>query len=510
MTPPRSSQVWRHDGMVVRYIDVETLKHETPMLAVGVFEGTETLSGWLEIIDRALGGVILRVLSSGDFRGKSGEELVLYGPENTGLKRLLLIGLGQPDKFDSESVRRAAGRAVRVAERMRLGSLSISLDAFSDFDTASTAQAAAEGAVLAAWKFRELKTDKSTGTSDVTTLDILGSDDAAEVSRAVETGAKIADAANFARALQSRPGNVATPFHLAEEAERMAAQVGLDITVFDERRMLDEGMHAILAVSRGSQEEARLIVMKHNGGEDRESPLVLVGKGLTFDAGGISLKPPKGMEDMKFDMSGGAAVIGAMKAIAELGIPANVVGIVPASENLPSGNALKPGDVIDTLAGKTVEVINTDAEGRLILADALCYGAQLHPAAMVDCATLTGAVVIALGHQAAAVLGNQQGLIDELISAGKSSGERCWPLPLWDDYREQLDSETADLSNVGGRPAGSITAAKFLSEFVGDTPWAHLDIAGTAYGDGKLPYQRKGAYGFPTRMLIHWVRSRAG
>ena len=496
--------------MVVRYIDVETLKHETPMLAVGVFEGTETLSGWLEIIDGALGGVILRVLSSGDFRGKSGEELVLYGPENTGLKRLLLIGLGQPDKFDSESVRRAAGRAVRVAERMRLGSLSISLDAFSDFDTASTAQAAAEGAVLAAWKFRELKTDKSTGTSDVTTLDILGSDDAAEVSRAVETGAKIADAANFARALQSRPGNVATPFHLAEEAERMAAQVGLDITVFDERRMLDEGMHAILAVSRGSQEEARLIVMKHNGGEDRESPLVLVGKGLTFDAGGISLKPPKGMEDMKFDMSGGAAVIGAMKAIAELGIPANVVGIVPASENLPSGNALKPGDVIDTLAGKTVEVINTDAEGRLILADALCYGAQLHPAAMVDCATLTGAVVIALGHQAAAVLGNQQGLIDELISAGKSSGERCWPLPLWDDYREQLDSETADLSNVGGRPAGSITAAKFLSEFVGDTPWAHLDIAGTAYGDGKLPYQRKGAYGFPTRMLIHWVRSRAG
>jgi len=496
--------------MVVRYIDVETLKHETPMLAVGVFEGTETPSGWLEIIDRALGGAILRVLSSGDFRGKSGEELVLYGPENTGLKRLLLIGLGQPDKFDSESVRRAAGRAVRVAERMRLESLSISLDAFSNFDAASTAQAAAEGVVLAAWKFRELKTDKSTGTSDVTTVDILGSDDAAEVSRAVETGAKIADAANFARALQSRPGNVATPFHLAEEAERMAVQVGLDITVFDERRMIDEGMHAILAVSRGSQEEARLIVMKHSGGEDREPPLVLVGKGLTFDAGGISLKPPTGMEDMKFDMSGGAAVIGAMKAIAELGIPANVVGIVPASENLPSGNALKPGDVIDTLAGKTVEVINTDAEGRLILADALCYGAQLHPAAMVDCATLTGAVVIALGHQAAAVLGNQQGLIDELISAGKSSGERCWPLPLWDDYREQLDSETADLSNVGGRPAGSITAAKFLSEFVGDTPWAHLDIAGTAYGDGKLPYQRKGAYGFPTRMLIHWVRSRAG
>ena len=510
MTPPRSSQVWRHDGMVVRYIDVETLKHETPMLAVGVFEGTETPAGWLEIIDRALGGAILRVLSSGDFRGKSREELVLYGPENTGLKRLLLLGLGQPDKLDSESVRRTAGLAVRVAERMRLESLSISLDAFSNIDATSIAQAAAEGAVLAGWKFRELKTDISTGTSDVTTVDILGLNNAAGLSRAVETGAKIADAVNFARALQSRPGNIATPAHLAEEAERMAAQVGLDITVFDERRMLDEGMHAILAVSRGSQEEARLIVMKHNGGDDGEPPLVLVGKGLTFDAGGISLKPPKGMEDMKFDMSGGAAVMGAMKAIAELGVPVNVVGIVPSSENLPSGNALKPGDVIDTLAGKTVEVINTDAEGRLILADALYYGARLDPAAMVDCATLTGAVVIALGHQAAAVLGNQEDLIDELVSAGKSSGERCWPLPLWDGYREQLDSETADLRNVGGRPAGSITAAMFLSEFVGDAPWAHLDIAGTAYGDGKLPYQRKGAYGFPTRMLIHWVRSRAG
>ena len=496
--------------MLVRYVDVEPLKHETPMLTVGVLEGTETLTGWLAILDTALGGAIRRALSSGDFRGKSGDELVLYGSGNTGFRRLLLLGLGQSDRLDWESVRRTAGRAIRVAERMRLESLSISLDAFSDIDATSTAQAAAEGAALAGWKFRELKTDLSTDPPDVTAVDIVGVDDITGVSRAVETGAKIAVATNFARTLQSRPGNVATPAHLAEEAERMAAQVGLDITVFNERRLRDEGMHAILAVSRGSEEEARLIVLKHNGGADGEAPLVLVGKGLTFDAGGISLKPPKGMEDMKFDMSGGAAVMGAMQAIAELGVPANVVGIVPSSENLPSGSALKPGDVIDTLAGKTVEVINTDAEGRLILADALHYGARLEPAAMVDCATLTGSVVIALGHQAAAVLGNREDLVDELVSAGESSGERCWPLPLWDVYREQLDSETADLLNVGGRPAGSITAAIFLSEFVGEVPWAHLDIAGTAYGDGKLPYQRKGAYGFPTRMLIHWVRSRAG
>jgi leucyl aminopeptidase len=216
------------------------------------------------------------------------------------------------------------------------------------------------------------------------------------------------------------------------------------------------------------------------------------------------------MEDMKFDMSGGAAVIGAMQAIAELGVKANVVGIVPSSENLPSGSAIKPGDVIGSLAGKTIEVINTDAEGRLILADALAWGARMSPAAMVDCATLTGSVVVALGHHAAAVFGNDEDLVAELIAAGTRSGERCWQLPLWDEYREQLDSETADLQNVGGRPAGSITAAAFLREFVGDARWAHLDIAGTAYGEGKLPYQRKGAYGFPTRLLVEWVRSRAG
>jgi leucyl aminopeptidase len=235
-----------------------------------------------------------------------------------------------------------------------------------------------------------------------------------------------------------------------------------------------------------------------------------VGKGLSFDAGGISLKPAAGMEEMKYDMSGGAAVIGAMQAIAELGVKANVVGLVPSSENLPSGRATKPGDVISSLAGKTIEVINTDAEGRLILADALAWGARMKPAAMVDCATLTGSVIIALGHHAAAVMGNDDDLVEELRAAGAASGERCWPLPLWKEYRKQLDSTTADLQNVGGRPGGSITAGAFLSEFVGETKWAHLDVAGTAWGEGSLSYQRKGALGFPTRLLVEWVRSRVG
>jgi leucyl aminopeptidase len=301
---------------------------------------------------------------------------------------------------------------------------------------------------------------------------------------------------------------VATPTHLGEEAKRLGKEWGLHVTVLGPKEIKEEGMGALMAVAQGSDEPPQFIILEHKGGEKDDAPLVLVGKGLTFDAGGISIKPASGMEDMKFDMSGGAAVIGAMQAVAELSLPINVTGIVPSSENLLNGRAVKPGDVIHTREGKTVEVINTDAEGRLILADALSYAQTLQPAAVVDCATLTGACVIALGHHAAAVLGTDDELVQELREAGDRSGERCWPLPLWDEYREQLDSTVADLKNVGGRPAGTITAATFLKEFVADTKWAHLDIAGTAYGEGKVSYRRKGGYGSPTRTLLEWIRSR--
>ena len=493
--------------MQLRYVDSDPLSHATPLLAVGIVKGAVDAEGSLGQLDEVLKGALRRALGSSDMRGRSKDEVVLYGTE-VGPERVLLLGIGAADEVDGEAVRRFGARAVRVAERLGINSLSLSLDGLGQVDDDTAAQAAAEGAALAAWKFRELKSGDEDDDEDVTAVDVLGGGERAADS--VALGATIGAAENLARTLQSRPGNVATPSHIAAEAQRIGEDAGLEVTVFDEARIREEGMHAILAVSRGSEEEARFIIMEHKGGAEGEAPLVLVGKGLSFDAGGISLKPPGGMEDMKFDMSGGAAVIGAMQAIALLGLKVNVVGIVPSSENLPSGTALKPGDVIDTLAGKTVEVINTDAEGRLILADALTYGARLNPAAMVDCATLTGAVVIALGNHAAAVLGNDEGVVEELVTAGSESGERCWPLPLWKEYRKQLDSETADLKNVGGRPGGSITAACFLSEFVGDAAWAHLDIAGTAYGDGKLPYQRKGGYGFPTRLLVQWVRSRAG
>lgn len=495
--------------MQLRHVDQEPVGHRTELLAVAVAREPDAARGHLAGLDAALGGAVGRAIAGGEMSGRDGDEVLLYGGSE-GPRRVLLLGVGRAEEVTRETVRRFAGRAVRAAERLRLETLSLCLDGLGALEDEVRAQAAAEGAALAAWRFRELKRpDEEDPVVEVRSADLLGSGDPEALHAGTVAGAALARAENLARTLQSRPGNIATPTHLAEVARRVAGAAGLRVTVFDEARMLAEGMHAILAVSRGSAEEARFIVLEHAGGPEGEPPLVLVGKGLSFDAGGISLKPAAGMENMKYDMSGGAAVIAAMQAVAELGVRANVVGIVPSSENLPSGTALKPGDVIRTLAGKTVEVINTDAEGRLILADALAWAARLEPQAIVDCATLTGGVVIALGHHASAVLGNDQALVDELIAAGEKTGERCWQLPLWDEYKKQLESETADLQNIGGREASTITAACFLSEFVGKAKWAHLDVAATAYGEGKLPYQRKGGYGVPTRLLVEWVRSRA-
>ena len=495
--------------MQVAFHASDPLSFDSPLLAVAVHEAASPSEGFLARVDRHLGGAVARVLYSGDIKGKEKDEMILYG-KDSGPRRVVLLGVGKAADFDAEQVRRFAAGGVRVAERLGLGGVAVWADGLGNSSGSVLGQAAAEGVVLAAWRFSEHKSPPEEPLVGVERADLFGEGDPGALEEGVRVGALIGSAQNVARTLQSRPGNVATPSHLAAEAQRVADEYGLVCTVFDEERMAREGMHAILAVSRGSDEEARFIVLEHRGGTEGQAPLVLVGKGLTFDAGGISIKPATGMEDMKYDMSGGAAVIAALQAVAHLGVKANVVGIVPASENLINGKAVKPGDIIRTLAGKSVEVINTDAEGRLILADALAWGARLKPAAMVDCATLTGAVVISLGRHAAAVMSNDETLSGELRAAGDRTGERCWPLPLWPEYTKQLESETADLVNVGGREGGSITGACFLKEFVGETPWAHLDIAGTAYGEGKLPYQRKGGYGFPMRLLVDWVRSRAG
>jgi leucyl aminopeptidase len=499
--------------MNVHVLSPKPLSHPTSLLVLPVLEGVSEPVGILSEVDGMVGGALGRALAEGDFSGKAESTLLLYPPSDSAQGRILVIGLGKGESLDAEKVRRVAGRSVRVAEGLKASALAIRMDDAWGMEPALAAQALVEGTVLAAWRFLELKNkdaEDDLGT-EVTELSLL-------VEKAGEgearTGARIglaqARGENFARTLQSRPGNVATPTHLGEEALGMGKAMGLKVTVLGPRELEAEGMRALLAVAQGSEEEPRVIVLEHRGGKKKAPPLVLVGKGLTFDAGGISIKPAAGMEDMKFDMSGGAAVLGALHAVADLNLPVNVVGIVPASENLLSGKAVKPGDVIRTREGKTVEILNTDAEGRLILSDALSYAQTFKPAAMVDCATLTGACVIALGNHAAAVLGTDERLIQELRDAGDRSGERCWPLPLWPEYREQLDSQVADLKNIGGRPAGTITAAAFLKEFVGDVPWAHLDIAGTAYGEGKLSYQRKGGFGFPTRLLVEWVRGRLG
>lgn len=501
--------------MNIRFLPSSRLSgHATELLAVPVFE-TATEAG-VPVLPDDLDASVLERVPEGDVRGRVGAKVLAHTGSDGGPRRLLLLGVGKAADLDAEGIRRYAGRAVRAAEELRVTELTLRVPAAVGIGADRAGQAAAEGALLAAWRFSELKSGEgiegdSPAPLQVTDVTLAARDgDLPEIEMGGSAGAAIARGQNLARTLQARPGNVATPSHLAEEARRVAATLGLAVTVLGPEQLEAEGMRALLAVSRGSEEEPRLIVLEHRGGQEGDPPLVLVGKGLTFDSGGISIKPASGMEDMKYDMSAGAAVLGAMHAIAELSVAANVVGVVPSSENLLSGRAMKPGDIIRTRAGKTVEVLNTDAEGRLILCDALDYARGLEPAAMVDCATLTGAVVVGLGHHAAAVLGTDDGLVEELREAGDRAGERCWPLPLWPEYRKQLESEAADLKNIGGRPGGAITAACFLREFVGDVPWAHLDIAGMAYGTEPLPYQRKGGYGFPTRLLVEWVRSRAG
>ncbi|HSJ24920.1 MAG TPA: leucyl aminopeptidase [Longimicrobiales bacterium] len=492
---------------------------QAELLVLHVFERDREAVGFVAKVDRLYDGAISRVLESGDFAGRKGDTLVIYPPDaGCGIRRVLLAGAGKPEDYTVEQLRRAVGDAVRVAERMAIRSMAVSVghvhhiaEQMGDY---YAGLAAVEAAVLATWDFRELKTtpsdDEPRGSLDEVTIIAHDENQARELDRAARIGTITARGENFARDLQTRPGNIATPSYLAERASEMAGRLGLQVTIFDREQMQTEGMHALLAVARGTQEEPRFIIVEYKGGGADDAPLVLVGKGVTFDSGGISIKPAERMEDMKYDMSGAAAVLGAIQAIAELKLKANVVAIVPSTENLPSGNALKPGDVIRSHRGKTIEIINTDAEGRLILADALSYAQRFKPAAIVDCATLTGACVIALGHQAIGVMGNDGRLLAQLRAAGQRTGERCWPLPLWDEYREQIDSPIADIRNSGGRPAGTITAGWFLKEFAGeDVPWAHLDIAGTAYRDEAAPYLRKGATGVPTRLLVDWVRARA-
>lgn len=504
--------------MQVNVERTDCTEYRTPLLAVNLFQGDREMVGPVSALDRKLGGAISSLLGNGDFRGKEGDAQVLYPRDGeVGAKRILLVGLGKREDLDVERMRRAAAVAVKAASRLRVSELASIMHHAEMVERRVTperaARAVAEGAVLAGYRFSEMKsepedeTERPVEVNSFTLLEKVG-EKADRLAEGVAVGAAMARGANLTRTLGNLPGNVATPTYLAETAERIARETGMTTATLGRAELEKEGMKALLSVAQGSIQEPKLIVLKHEGGPKDQKPLVLVGKGLTFDAGGISIKPSSGMEEMKFDMSGGGAVLGAMQAIGELKVPANVIGVVPSSENLLSGAAMKPGDIIGSHAGKTIEIINTDAEGRLILADALSYVRRFEPRAVLDVATLTGGVVTALGKHALAVMGTDDALLEEVRAAGERAGERTWPLPLLQEYREQLDSDYADIKNSGGREASTISAGWFLRAFVGDYPWAHLDIAGVAYGDGKLPYQAKGATGIPTRLFVEWVLSR--
>jgi leucyl aminopeptidase len=439
--------------------------------------------------------------NSGEFTGKSLEISVLHRPAGLKAKRLVLAGGGKHERFDSAELRKLSGAVLRLLKAKGVHSIAFSPDA--SFRGPEFASAAVEGALLADQDADRYKTDPKKDEKHVDSFAVLGASESA-----VDRGRTIGESQNFTRTLANEPSNVLTPMKLAERARAMAAQQGLECEVMDQDRMRQLGMGALLGVAQGSAEPPALIIVRYTPANPKtQDHLGLVGKGVTFDTGGISIKPAEGMEKMRYDMAGGAAVLGAMRAIAQLKPAVRVTAFIPAVENMLGSRAQRPGDIVKTLDGKTVEVLNTDAEGRLILIDTLTYAKRLGCTHLVDAATLTGAIVIALGGVNVGAFSNNDVFIDKVLAAAKAEGEKMWRMPIDDEYKEQLKTPFADLQNIGGRQAGSVTAAMFLRDFVGDTPWVHLDIAGTAWLDDPKPYMAKGATGIGVRTFIQLAES---
>ena len=478
---------------------------ETPLLAVALSRGP--LPASLKPLDQAVGGALERLLASGDFTGKRDDVAVLYPAGKT--QRLVLIGLGKPEEVNRAALRRGAGSAAKRARTLGVarGAFFLPPEVRGTISPRDAGQVIAEGLAQGAWNYVELKQPAEDKKPPLEHFDILAPTEQAEVEAGHAIGEAIAAGHVFARGLQVLPPNVCTPTYLGERALELASRYGFAVTVMDRAAIEREGMGALLAVAQGSAQEPRFIVLDYQGAPG--APVVLVGKGVTFDTGGISIKPAANMEEMKFDMSGAAAVLGTFEMLGRLRPKVHVVGLVPSAENMPSGTAFRPGDVVKSLSGKHIEIVNTDAEGRLLLCDALAYAKRYQPACALDIATLTGAIVVALGHSATGVMGTDDALIQEVRAAGDRAGERAWQLPLWDDYRELNKSDIGDVKNSGGRIAGSISAGWFLREFVDGFPWAHLDIAGTAYTERDSPDSAKGPTGAGVRLFSEFVLGRA-
>ncbi len=479
-------------------------------LAVAVFKDEKPDEGILKELDQATAGVIRSVIESEELKGKEGETVYVHLSSDSGgvkARRLLLVGVGERGEYNRAGVSQMAGTAARFLRGKNIKSIAIIPRAEGDAE--QTASSATEGAIISLFDPDKYRTvDKEERSIDRIIISVEGAD-ADALNRGIERGRVIGESVNFTRDLANEPGAYMTPTDMAERALEIAKEFGLSIDVLDESRMEQEGMGSLLSVSHGSEEPAKLIILRYtpagDGAPKDDNLLAFVGKGITFDSGGISLKPGENMELMKYDMTGGATVLGVMRAVAQLKPPIPVLGVAPCSENLPSGKATKPGDVVKAMSGKTIEIINTDAEGRLILADAIAYAKKLGAKRIIDMATLTGAVSIALGDVNTAILGTDQALIDEVIESGREVGEKFWQLPLDKEYTKQIKSDIADIKNVGGKKGGTITAAAFLKEFAEETPWAHLDIAGTAWSDEAKPYRSKGPTGIAVRTLINFV-----
>nr|VFK28834.1 MAG: leucyl aminopeptidase [Candidatus Kentron sp. MB]VFK33957.1 MAG: leucyl aminopeptidase [Candidatus Kentron sp. MB]VFK76523.1 MAG: leucyl aminopeptidase [Candidatus Kentron sp. MB] len=477
-------------------------------LILGVTEPHQ-LIGAARTVDEITEGAIGRVLESGDFEGESGQTLMLRQLPNLPAERVLLVGFGKEDQHTPWKYRSAIANAFQALGRTKAQDVAVFLaelelpDRTFSWRTRQIVEAAHYAAYRSDWLQTEKK-KKPLSLKEVF-LHCPEEQDMDVVEQAIREGVAIANGIELARDLGDLPGNICTPAYLAEQAVAMTEEEeALKVRVLEEEYMEELGMGALVAVAQGSRQDAKLIIMEYKGGQKDDKPIVLVGKGITFDSGGISLKPGDKMDEMKFDMCGAASVFGALHAAMELALPLNIVGLVPASENLPDGNAVKPGDIVTTLSGQSVEILNTDAEGRLILCDTLSYAERFQPEVVIDIATLTGACRIALGAHASALFSNHDPLGDDLLAAGNESGDRAWAMPLWEEYQDQLKSNFADMANVGGRLAGAVTAACFLSRFTKGYHWAHLDIAGISAREG----EKKGATGRPVALLTQYLLNR--
>jgi leucyl aminopeptidase len=464
-------------------------------------------------IDKLLGGAVRDLLQSKEFEGKASEILLYHTHGKVPAKRLLLVGLGKKKDLTLDAVRQAMGHAVKRVRQAKAGSFTVTVPAVTPkgHSPVEVAQAMTEGAILGGYQFTAYRSDNGAG-KDVGRMTLLAQQkgQVRQLAEGVRRGLATAEAAVFVRDLCNHPSNVMTPTRIANEAKAIAKDEGLTLKILEQKDMEQLGMGALLGVARGSNEPPKFIILEYNGAKKKdERPVVFVGKTITFDTGGISLKPAENMEHMKADMTGGAEVLASIRAAARLKLPLRLISILPVAENMPGGRAMKPGDIVKTLSGKTVEVQNTDAEGRLILADALAYAQRYHPAALVDIATLTGACVVALGQFAIGMFGTDQRLKEQVRKSGLKAGERVWEMPLWDEYFEQLRSDVADMRNIGGRGGGMITAALFLSKFAGDGPWVHIDIASTDWSERERAYLPKGPTGIGTRLLLQYLIDRS-